>query len=62
MKRIVCTVLALAMLLTWSRRALLPPRQRENHRLHPGGPELWQQSQADAAKYAAEKLGYKFIA
>jgi ribose transport system substrate-binding protein len=26
-----------------------------------GGPELWQQSQADAAKYAAEKIGMKFI-
>ena len=62
MKRIVCLVLALAMLLTVaSACAPVPAAQPKTIGYIQGGPELWQQSQADAAKYAAEKLGYKFI-
>ena len=62
MKRIVCLVLAPAMLLTVaSACAPVPAAQPKTIGYIQGGPELWQQSQADAAKYAAEKLGYKFI-
>lgn len=64
MKRIVCLVLALAMLLTVASACAPVPAAKPSEKTIgyiQGGPEQWQQSQADAAKYAAEKLGYKFI-
>jgi ribose transport system substrate-binding protein len=64
MKRIVCSVLAVAMLLTMASGCVSAPAAQPSEKTIgyiQGGPELWQQSQADAAKYAAEKLGYKFI-